>query len=297
MSYSVNPIEIWDNHEHVNLNSSNISVTISCLKPKLPEEIERRVEENWQFFKRKYSRAKDNQISYIISYQNHDGQIKAEVFLAGFKYNQYLNRDDKEMLDSSVANSLNYNPFASWIIPVCEKGKRVLFGNKIDFGNRKVSGFGGFTIQGDIVGNQIDVNRFVQRILEGEMGEMCSRIQEKYILGLNFFPIVGPKGFDGVYLVELDGKAEDLQKYFAGNEQFSKQLISVGSDPRSLIEFLENSSWEPTTSCVGGIFNYIGSKYGEDELRRSLARYSRGNLVQVLTSYFNGKISERLSER
>ena len=215
-------IHLCDYHAPTSLDKMVIG--IEHQKPSLPDEVEQRVKDNWDAFRKTRPTAADNDIAYLVSYDSGRHGITAEVFTAEFRYNQYFNRDDKGMRDTETANTNHFNPLASWIIAVSEDGY-VLFGNKKDFGNKKVSGFGGFTSQQDIKKGQIDIKTHIARKLEEEMGDMAKAVEEVSFIGLNFYPLVGPKGFDGIYIAKLGGKAADLEKMFESNAQFSKQLI------------------------------------------------------------------------
>ncbi len=272
-------IQLSDFHPPISLD--NVIINIAHQKPVLPVEVEERVKENWNNFRKSRPDATDNDAAYLVSYNSGSHGVYAEAFTAGFSYNQYFNRDDKEMVDTEVANAHNFNPLASWIIAVSKDG-HALFGNKKDFGNKKVSGFGGFTTRSDLHDGQLDMTAHITRKLEEELGlELTKAVEEISSIGLNYYPLVGPKGFDGVYIVKLDGKAKDLEKIFEGNAQFSKQMIPVKSNPKELVTFLNSSDWQPTRSCVGGVMTYIAARYGEQQLANSLAQYSGAEKITV----------------
>ncbi len=283
-------IIICDNHEPISLD--NVIINISHEKPILPEDVEDRVKANWVRFKESRSNAVDNEVAYLVEYSYSEGTVTAEVFTAGFSYNQYLNRSDIEMKDSRAGL---YEPLASWMLAVCDNGNYALFGHRKDYGNKRVSAFGGFTSQVDIVGDKINTEQFVQRILTNEMKDMSSSIVGVSMIGLNYYPKVGPKGFDGVYVAELEGKPEELQTHFSECDQFSTKLISVRTDPKSLIKFLEHEHWHPTRSCVAGVFSYIGSRYGRDELNAALSSYSGRDKIHVVETPFIGSVADQLA--
>ena len=176
------------------------------------------------------------------------------------------------MRDTGIANVHNFNPLTSWIIAVSEDGY-ALFGNKKDFGNKKASGFGGFTSQQDIKRGKINIKTHIARKLEEEMGNMAKAVEEVSSIGLNFYPLVGPKGFDGIYVAKLNGKAADLEQLFESNAQFSKQLIPAEANPQGLLSFLHSLDWEPTRACVAGVMTYIAAHYGEKQLVKALKQY------------------------
>lgn len=301
-------IQLWDMHDPILIadlfTTPGFFINVNFAKPSVPEDVEARVNQNWKEFSAENPSAKDNDIAYLVEYENTPdakahSAVTAGVFTAGYKYSQYLNRDDKEMKDSAAANALDLNPLASWIIAICSNGKYALFGNKIDFGNKKVSGFGGFTSPEDIVERAqetyaIDVYSYLQRVLKKEMKGLGSAIGNMYNIGLNYFSIVGPKGFDGVYIVELEGTPEQLQRHFSESSQFSKQLIPVHANPESLLQFVESKEWEPTWSCIGGVLSYIGVMFGEDELNRCLGAYSKKDLINIFKEAPAGKVKNYL---
>ncbi len=292
MAY-LSPIQIWDFHHPLTLD--HLTITVNRVAPEVPVDVEARVNDTWQKFCAKRPTAKDSPIAYLHSFADNGAQYphtryEAGVFTAGFRYNQHFNRADTQMHDTQTANTLGYNPFASWILPVCDGGHFALFGNKRDFGDKKISAFGGFSNERDIHDNHISVPDFIDRIMLNETGEMARAIDAKHFIGLNYFPIVGPKGFDGVYVVEIDETPSKLQDMFRESDQFSRQLFSVRADPANLIAFLNSQEWEPTRSCIAGVLCYIGSRYGGDELQHAMRLLDRPDAVAMLPSRVAGDV-------
>jgi len=266
MAAKIKHIVLCDYRGQLDLRHLNFQITYS--KPDLPSEVEERVEKNWESFTALKSGAINNLVGFLVSYECSKQEVRADLFLAGYKYNQYFNRDDKRMIDSKIANDNHYNPLASMILVSCENENIFLLGNKIDFGFKKLSGFGGFTNSHDQIGNKIDPQRHIERKLLEEIGCISEAIIGSYYIGLNFYPIVGPKGYEAVYITHLDGRREQLQKLFFCNSQFSNQFIPVEANPKSLAKFLRSTSWEPTTNFLGSLITYVGSKFGEQELNK-----------------------------
>ncbi len=265
-------IELWD--YHAPYASQNVKIRIAREKTPLPKEAVDAADKAWQEFAAKNALAKDTEIAYLVSYENDLGHISAKVFKDNYRFSQYLNRNPQSEPFRLISNRSNYNPLGSWILPECENGQYVLFGNKKDFGNKKVSAFGGFTNSDDEDGSIISIDRHVHRKIKEEMGDgIEKRIESSGIIGLDFLPVIGTKGFDAVYVARLDGRHESITLEFNENPQFSKVVLPVGSDPVSLVEFLNSDLWEPTTSCVGGVFSYIGSRHGDEELEKAIKAY------------------------
>lgn len=280
---------------------SNFKIPIVEVQIDLPEEVEERVHENWQSFVAEKPKAADNQVAYMLDYSKNPAGIEVKVHLAGYRYYQYFNRDDYEMKDTAFAN-LGFNDLASWIIATCENGKYALFGNKVDFGANVLCAFGGFTSKEDVTVNldgskEINVDFYLNRMLRREMGEISEAVAERYSLGLNFLPYVAPRGSDGIYHINLDGTKEQLIRLMKANDQFSDTLIAIEATPDKLVELLLKTPQDPSTSFFGGIFSFIGSKYGDDELNKYLAKYNAGQKrvnVQVLNPLLNGNLYERI---
>ncbi|MBI5392528.1 hypothetical protein HZA96_01540 [Candidatus Woesearchaeota archaeon] len=268
----------------------------------LPFEVEQRVADYWKSFVAEKPKAADNPVSFLLEYNRLPQGIEARVHLAGYRYNQYFNRDDYYMRDTASAN-LGFNPLASWIIATCENGRYALFGNKIDFGANVIGGFGGFTSNKDVQQNadgsrEINVDSYLTRMIQQEMGEISKALGEKQNIGLNFMPYVAPRGSDGVYHISLDGTKEQLMRLMTANDQMSSKLIAVEATPDKLVELLLTTEQDPSTSFFGGVFSFIGSKYGTDELNKYLARYNTaGNKrvdVKVLNPLLDGNVYERI---
>ena len=122
------------------------------------------------------------------------------------------------------------------------------------------------------------------------MGDVYKRMTGASVIGLDYLPKIGTKGFDEVCVIRLDGNQEELSRLFRESDQFSKLLIPVQADPKSLVAFLQSPEWEPTTSCVGGVFNYIGSRFGRTELENAVATYNRNVDVKILPESPSGNI-------
>ena len=297
-------VYLFDYHPPISISAEKSDFKVSIIEgasPYLPKEVEQRVDENWQSFVAEKPKAIDNPVAYLLDYNKNPDGIELKVHLAGFRYNQYFNRDDYEMKDADFAD-LGYCPLASWILITCENGKYALFGNKIDFGKNIISGFGGFTAKEDIKQNQdrsreVDVNAHLERALQQEMGEISKTIAEKRSLGVNFLPYVAPRGNDNIYHVSLDATKEQAMRLMKANDQMSDKLIQIEATPDQLVKLLLETSREPSTSCFGGIFSFIGSKYGADELKKHISIYNAGHKrvdVQVLNPLLDGNFYERV---
>ena len=277
-------VYLFDYHPPISISDERSdfqALIIEGASPTLPAEVEQRVTENWQSFVAEKPKAVDNPVAYILDYNKTQEGVKVRVHLAGFRYNQYFNRDDYEMRDATFAD-LGYCPLASWIMVTCESGKYVLFGNKVDFGANVISALGGFTGKEDIKQHQggsreIDVNSHLERMLQREMGDISKAISVKESLGINFLPYVAPRGSDNIYCVSLDATREQVMKLMKASDQFNDKLIAIEATPDRLVRTLLETPRDPSTSCFGGIFSFIGSTYGMDELNRYLSIYNAGN--------------------
>jgi hypothetical protein len=273
--------------------ASNVTINVEPLRQReLPEDVEGHVIDNWarhvvQRRERGLS-AEDKLIAFLQEYDRSGNHVTARVFNAGYRYNQWFNRDDKLGRDTWAANAFGFNCFASWILAVCDHGNTVIFGNKRDSGSDRVSGFGGFTAPSNYNGETLDVGRYIDRKLHEELGFIAERVTGLSMIGLNFIPWVGTRGFDGIYVATINGTPEELQAIMVANEQFGNDLILVSADPYKLVDFLnkepqgpEQRIWTPTTSCIGGVLNYIGHRWGEEGLRDALRKYHRGTEIHI----------------
>ena len=269
-----NKILIYDCYNPLSLDKLDIIVKDS--KPVLPNFIERKITNKWLNNKRKKN-LKEDYIAYFVSHKKLYEKVNSEVFLASFKYNYFFNKEH----DHQFHRQYNFNPLSSWIILECDDC--LIFGNKINYGEKKVSGFGGYAKLEDLVKNKIDSKKWVMRkILEETGKEITKRVKDIYSAGINLHKNSRLHNYDHIFIVNLDGNFKNIQKEFRESIQFSKYLIPVKANPKSLVSFLEGSKWEPTLGCIGGVFNYIGSKFGEDELKKALASYKNINCVRVL---------------
>jgi hypothetical protein len=266
---------------HLPQDLSHFFVEIAKGTSSLPSEIEMRVHENWAKFSARNPQAKDNPVAYLQYYETRtQGVSIAQVRIAPFSYNQWFNRDDKTMQDTAWADLHGYNPLASWILPRTVDNY-VLFGKKRNMGS-KVSAFGGFTNDTDITGSSVDMNRHVVRTIRNEAGKLAETIGATAKTGVNFSvdvnPYGYPRGFDGVYVVQLDCTKEQAIRAMQETSQFDKELIPVEFSPANLVSFLHQAP--ATRSCVGGVFSVLGAYYPGD-FAQSLASYQTDGTMQV----------------
>lgn len=265
-----NSIHILDYHKPV--SASNVQLEVMPGKFSLPASVDSLVDANWKEVCNKNPNAKDGSVAYLADYSNDGSKIHAKVITDGFRFNQFFNRSDTEMKYTYIAKEHGVNPLASWILAVSNDGY-ALFGNKVNFGSNKVSGFGGFTQKSDLEGDNVSLDRYMNRVLSAELGpDLKDRVKSIDMTGLNFSPVVGPRGCDGVYVAQIDGKHDELDQYFCESEQFKGGLIPVKMNPDSLFQFLNNpivdgNEMIPTNSCVGGVVNVLLSQYGTDALK------------------------------
>ena len=294
MTNHTSPIEIWDSHTPISIDRMRIIVDNSRRCP-LPNEVESRVKRNWKRFQQTRPNSVDRDTAFLTHYTRTPNEVFAEVFMAPYSYNQYLNRDDTTMKDTAVCNSLNYNPLASWII-VITKDNYALFGIRKGSYADKIDGFGGFIHTEDLKESiaegrtEVDVKYYSERKLKEEIGKLSSRVADISLMGLDFNPLVGPKGFDGMYVTLLDGNATEMQRRFRENEHMSKELISVPANPKSLLNFISTNETNILTSFISGIFTYISSKWGRNEMKAMLQSYAHKGLIRIHDSPPSGEV-------
>ncbi len=273
----------------------------------LPEDVEARVRTTWNKFTAVKKTATDGLAAYLDSYFR-DDQILSEVLVSRYRYTLHFARRDIDMEDTSFADQFKVFPFTTFILIGSNREEKALFGYKHDYGANTVSGFGSIVSANDIPENQASLSHHVNRVLNGELGsDLAQRVTGIYTTGLNFSPtirsldgsgeIVGPREFDVVCYVTLDGTIDNLAKLMEANEQFKKELIPVSLDKESLFGFLQNEKFKHTKSCVAGILSYLLSNRDERDKSRLLKEYSKFGRVNVelLSPHLNGVVDKRVT--
>jgi hypothetical protein len=275
-------VEMWDSHRPI--TGLNFQIRLGITKPiELPEEVKEAVSVAWAKNVEKNPKARDNQVAFLHSYfrlgpVDNPHSILVDAFYGSYSVSNFLNRDPEAEKFYEAAKTRNV--LASWILPIC--GEYALFGYKTNFPatarGPRVSAFGGFSSVDDEISNEICkfivAEKHIERKIREEIGQsLVERIEFMRNIGLQFMPFIGTRGFDLVYITELDATSEQIQAHFVENPQFKREIISVKAEPKDLIEFLNRSGIDPTTSCVGGVMNFICSKYGPDELARAIRSY------------------------
>ena len=98
---------LFDHHPPIIISKEEPTLRVPIIEevsPFLPDDVEQRVDENWGSFVAEKPKAVDNPVAYILDYHKNPDGIEIKVHLAGFRYNQYFNRDDYEMRDSRFAD-------------------------------------------------------------------------------------------------------------------------------------------------------------------------------------------------
>lgn len=271
-------------------------------KPRqLPPELEVKVQAVWQAHVAQENTAGrllfDHSIVYLLGYDRppisdhadpsrEPREVLLTVRIAPYSKSHFFNRADEKMEFTDAAEIHGYDCMAAFVMVVTNDRKAV-FVSKPHHGSKKVSGFSGFNTSDEIkdhsgaptwaslgAPNSINYTTWFDRLFNRYSSQVRDIPREQYVLGLNFLPEVGPRGYDLVCSMKLDITAAELERLFASDPTFAGQhkLFTVSATPRSLLRFLHQTGIEPTTSCVGGVMQYIGAVF-PDALEKTVVGY------------------------
>lgn len=242
---------------------------------------------------------------YLLAYERRKPSrstktpLVLEVRVDKYSKSHFFNRADEEMQHTPVAQQHGYDCLAAWVM-VTTKDNKAVFISKPHHGEKKVSGFSGFNSEDEIAYRTrydhtawamwrapdfVDYPAWVDRLFNRYSGNLKDIPRKQFVLGLNFLPEVGPRGYDLVCGMKLDITAAELQRMLASDPAFSNLLIIVPANPQDLLAFLHRTDLEPTTSCVGGVMQYIGSHFPERDLHDCVANYHGSVRLGTTTQY------------
>lgn len=265
------------------------------LEPLSPE-LEEKVESAWITHVAQEQAAgrspSDQNIVYLLEYgrsaataNRRQQEVHLTVRIAPYSKSHFFNRADEKMEFTRAAEVHGYDCLAAFVMVVTGDNKAV-FVSKPHHGSKKVSGFSGFNISDEIkfkdhseaptweAPDRVDYKAWLDRLFNRYSSQVSGIPREHFVLGLNFLPEVGPRGYDLVCSMELDITAAELERLFASDLTFTGQyqLFTVPATPRSLLSFLHQTGIEPTTSCVGGVMQYVGAHF-PDALEKTVVSY------------------------
>ena len=133
----------------------------------------------------------------------------------------------------------------------------------------------------DVTESMVDPAKLLKRSVGGEVGQaVWERITGTRHLGFNVYDANSSRvnnGYDVVWGINVDADMDKVISMLETNPQFEpKSHVSIPASPIALREFLVGNKTTP--SGLSGTFCYIGSVFGEDEVRTQYQAYrkSRG---------------------
>lgn len=273
-------IQIWNSYGPVNIEPTTITnkfcIEIRKASEKIPEELEKKIDENWEKNCIKNPKAKNNPILYLAKpLEAGKGRINAVTEERGFKYTQALNRD--EILTDPSETLRKYKLLSiSTHCHLVTKDNKLLFGTKKNQSNQ-ISGFSGFpNVQEDsieIVGKKfLKIYETMQNRLRPEIGYLVDAICSIDATGITYVSTPGLRGLDFNYLVKIDETASNIEKRFKENWQFKKELFTVDFEPDRMIEFAKKI-------------------HSDDKV---MSRYALGCMYQETKAFFEEKDADKL---
>lgn len=297
---NMSEIQIWNSFGLIpvydNPDVNALSIKVDNDAETLPEELEKRIDQNWQKNLEKNKNAKDNPILYIKApVKTIDNKIIVETNVRGFRYTQAFNRnaDFQEMTaDLNKYKLLSISTHAH----ILTKDNKLLFGTKKNQFNQ-ISGFSGFPNASEDCfekdgKNHLAIYGTILNRLTAEMGYLTRAVKDIHALGVVYVNTPALRGTDTDYLIKLDETAEKAAERFQESFQFDKQLHVVDFNPNSVIDFVKKihaDGKKMSKYALGCEYLVMKSYFGEKEANRLLDTV-RGLGISISTdnetSYF-----------
>ncbi|MBW2973636.1 hypothetical protein KY346_04535 [Candidatus Woesearchaeota archaeon] len=270
-------IQIWNAFEPINIepdNGNKFKIEVRSPEKELPEELERKVDENWRRFCIRNSHVKGGKIIYLREpVASGREPITAVTEERHFKYTQAFNRD--EILSNPTEILRKYRLLSiSTHCHLVTKDDKILFGTKKNQSNQ-ISGFSGFPdTNEDTV--EVDGKKYLKiyqtmlNRLRSEIGYLVDAIDSINAVGITYVNIPRLRGLDFNYVVRLDEKAENVKQRFQETWQFEKELFVADFEPEKMVEFVKDIHKDKMMSryALGCMYLEIKAFFGEKEAEK-----------------------------
>jgi hypothetical protein len=274
-------IQIWNMFGEIPISDDGegdrLCIRVSNDATPLPEELEKKVDENWQATTAKSPNAKDNKILFLRSpVIVSDGDITVDTNVRGFRYTQAFNRNPEFQELTDALNAYKLLSISTHAHLLTKDGK-LLFGTKKNQFNQ-ISGFSGFPNAAedciDADGEKrLAIYGTILNRLKGEMGHLTGAIKDMYALGVVYVNTPGLRGLDTDYFIKLDETAEKAAERFQESFQFDKQLHVVDFHPDKVIGFVKDihaQGKKMSKYALGCEYLVMKTYFGEKEANRLL---------------------------
>ncbi len=284
---------VVNHHKPLLLKESVFDVRLDRTTEPLPPEVQQRVDTLFNEFadkaeKKSGKRPTKGEVCVLSDFAVLPRGLVGACKSATFDEVLYFARSQISEGDYAIGRERGF-PLASWAV-LSSTDNRLLFlrkkGVEGAYEGSPFSAFGSLvSVEKDVEDGRVSPRKLLERSVGGEVGKaVWERVSETANLGLNVYDENSSKvnnGYDIVLKVGVDAKMNQVISLLEENRQFEPNShIEISVEPNALREFI---STQPTTvSGLSGVLNYIGSMYGEDEVRKQyeLYREARGKDVR-----------------
>ncbi len=282
----------------VNLEDVNFDIHLNRTRNPLPQDIQERVDAKFNDFAEKAEaksgkRPTKGEICVLQAYKTLPIGLEGVCRIRTFDEVLYFARSQIPQEDYLFGRVNVGFPIASWGV-LASKDDKLLFvrkkGAEGAYEGSPYSAFGALvSADKDVENERVNPARLLERSVGGEVGKsVWERVSGTRYMGLNVYDENSAKvnnGYDTVWEVKLDSNMAKVLSILDENPQFEAKSKAgyVSATPLELREFAVSN---PTTiSGISGIFNYIGSHFGQDELVSQYMTYrqARGDKAVDLT--------------
>ena len=297
-------IQVWHSYDEAfdieaDVKSNKFQIVINEDVKSLPEDLQKKVDENWDHACNKNPKMKDNPVLFLDSLLiEKDGIFTLQTNSRGFRYTFAFNRtlDFNNLKDALAEYHLLINSTHCHIVT---KDNKILFGTKRNQFNQ-ISGFSGFpNVDEDsieIKGKKyLDIYKTIQNCLRPEIGYLVDTIDSIKAVGVVYVDTPGLRGTDSDYLIRLDETADNAQKRFEESSQFEKKLYVIDFEPKKLRDFIKVIYAEGKVMsryALGCSYSIMKAEFGKTEADKHLRTIkSIGATISTLnkTDYFKKK--------
>lgn len=298
-------------HPPIRLEDTDFAVRLERERVSLPQDLQQRVDAKFNDFAdeaeaKSGKRPTKGEICTLSNFEVLSNGLKGKASIITFDQVLYFARSQIPEDDYAFGRTHVGFPLASWGV-LSSTDNNLLFAiKKGSEGAYKGSRFSAF---GSLVSAEKDIELFagmpdgagdsefisprklIERSIGGEVGKaVWERVTGITHLGLNVYDENSSQvnnGYDTDWKIDIDADAETIRKLLVETPQFESKssAVFVPSTPNKLREFAVANS--TTMSGISGVFSYIGSHFGQDELVSQYMAYRRARGDTAVDLRFN----------
>src|SRR3989338_4286902 len=257
------------------LSKNKYKIKINKKKIKIPDNILKVVNLEWEKFRIKNKNIAKNNTTYFFSKFNKNKGIDF-VTPNSFKYAHTFVRCEKFQKYSWLADASGLCALSSLCLVITSDNK-IILGMKSNMDN-KISGFSGYPLKnkGDIEKNSINIHKYITRTVCEELNIRRDNISKIFRIGQTYSPNITDRNnklnikvFNNNYIIKTKENSLEIKRKFKKDFQF-KKLLFIENNVAMLKKFILNNYDKMSVHCIAAFYNYLALKCSISELNEFL---------------------------